>query len=121
MIEYREDAGTDLVEIVVDGRIGKAEFDDVADRLEAYIRRHGKVRVLEEVRSLGGIEPAALWADLRFALRHLNDFSRCAVVSDKRWIEPLTTGVGKLVACELRHFLPGQIAAARAWLREAAA
>jgi SpoIIAA-like len=120
VIEYREDASSNLVEIVVDGRVSKAEFDAIAARLEAAIARHGKLRVLEEVKSLGGIEPAAFFADLRFGLRHLNDFSRCAVVSDKRWIELFAEGVGKLVACEIRHFAPDQITAARAWLQEAA-
>jgi hypothetical protein len=117
LIEYREDAGTNLVEIVVNGRVSKAEFDDVAARLEAAIARHGKLRVLEVVRSFGGIDPAAFWADLKFALRHLNDFSRCAVVGDKGWIETLTRGADKLIACELRHFPPARIDAARAWLR----
>jgi SpoIIAA-like len=119
MIEYHEDH-SDLVEIVVDGRVGKAEFDAVAARLEAAIARHGKLRVLEEVRSFGGIEPAAFWADLRFVLRHLNHFSRCAVVSDKRWIELLATGADKLIRCEVRHVPPAQVEAARAWLREEA-
>ena len=118
VIEYREDAGSNLVEIVIDGRVGKADFDDVAARLQASIARHGKLRVLEEVRSFGGIEPAAFWADMKFGLRHLSDFSRCAVVSDKRWIETLAKGVGKLIACEIRHFPPDQIDAARTWLRE---
>jgi hypothetical protein len=116
MIEYRKDAASDLVEIVVDGRVSKAEFDDIAARLEAAIARHGKLRVLEEVRSFGGIEAAAFWADLKFGLRHLNDFSRAAVISDQRWIRLFAEGAGKLVACEIRHFPPDQLAAARAWL-----
>jgi hypothetical protein len=121
MIEYRDDPGSDLVEIVVDGHVSKAEFDDVAARLEAAIARPGKLRVLEEVRSFGGIEPSAFWADLQFGLRPRNHFSRCAVVSDKRWIEILATGTGKLIACEVRHFPPDQIEAARDWLRGDAA
>jgi hypothetical protein len=119
MIDYREQGG--LIEITVDGRITRAEFDDVAGRLEAAIARHGKVRVLEVVKSIGGIDPGTFWADVRFALRHLSDFSRCAVVSDRRWIEALATGVDKLVACEIRHFPPDQTAAARAWLHEGVA
>lgn len=118
MIEYREDAASNLVEIVVDGHVSKAEFDDIAARLEAAIARHGKLRVLEEVRSFGGMAPSAFWADLKFAMRHLGDFSRCAVISDQRWIELLATGAGKLIACEIRHFPPDQLAAARAWLNE---
>ena len=121
MLEYREDAKGDLVEIVIDGRVSKAEFDAVATRLEAAIARHGKLRVLEVVESFGGIDPTAFWADLKFGLRHLNDFSRCAVVSDKRWIETFAKGMDKLIRCEIRHFPPEQIDAARAWLGEDAA
>jgi hypothetical protein len=117
VLEYREDASSNLVKIVVDGRVSKAEFDEIATRLEAAIARHGKLRVLEEVRSFGGLDPAAFWADLKFGLRHLNHFSRCAVISDQRWIEVFAMGVDKLIACEIRHFPPEQIAAARAWLR----
>ena len=120
MLEYRESANDDLVEIVVDGRVSKPEFDAVATRLEAAIARHGKLRVLEVVKSFGGIDGAAFWADVKFGLRHLNDFSRCAVVSDKRWIETFAKGADKLIRCEIRHFPPDQIAAARAWLQQEA-
>ena len=87
MIEYREEAGSNVVEIVVDGGVSKAEFEDVAAKLEAAIARHGKVRVLEEVRSLGGIEPAAFWGDLKFSLRHLSDY--LADGNHHRWEYPL--------------------------------
>jgi hypothetical protein len=39
MLEYREEPGSDLIEIVVDGRIGRDEFERVAARLEAAIAR----------------------------------------------------------------------------------
>jgi hypothetical protein len=118
MIAYRRDPSGEFVEIVVDGAVSRAEFDDVAARLEAEIARHGKVRVLEEVRSLGAMEPATFWADLRFSLRHTNDFSRAAVVTDKTWIAWLAKAVDPLVACEIRHFSPDRIEEARRWLRE---
>ncbi|MCE3249151.1 MAG: hypothetical protein K0R41_2976 [Geminicoccaceae bacterium] len=121
MLEYREDPGSDLVEIVVDGRIGRDEFERIAGRLEAAIARHGKLRLLEEIRSFGGIDPATFWADLRFSLRHLGDFSRCAVVTEKRWAEWLAKAMDPLVACEIRHFPPERITAARDWLRAPAA
>lgn len=118
MIEYREDPDSHIVEITVDGAISREAFDDIARRLEARIARDGKVRVLEEVRSLGAIAPATFWADLKFSLRHLNDFSRCAVVTDRGWIEWLARAVAPFVTCAVRHFPPEQIGDARRWLRE---
>ena len=117
MLDSREDVGDNLVEIVVDGHVSRAEFDAVAARLEAAIARHGKLRVLEVVETFGGIDPSAFWADLKFGLRHLDHFSRCAVVSDQHWIETFAKGVDKVIRCEIRHFPPEQIDAARAWLR----
>ena len=116
MLDYREDVSDNLVEIVVDGRVSRAEFDAVAARLEAAIARHGKLRLLEEIRSCGGLDPATFGVDLRFSLRHLGDFSRCAVVTEKRWISWLAKAMVPLVPCEIRHFPPERIAAARSWL-----
>jgi hypothetical protein len=118
MIEYRCDPGGEFVELMIDGGLSRAEFDALAGQLERAIAAHGKVRLLEEIRSLGAIEPSVFWADAKWSLRHLNDFSRCAVVTDKVWIEWLTKAVDPLTACELRHFPPDQIEDARRWLRE---
>ena len=57
MIDYREIEGTDLVEIELDGWIDRAGFERIAARLETAIARHGKLRLLEVVRSFTGIDP----------------------------------------------------------------
>lgn len=118
MIDYREVPGTDLVEIEVDGAIERAEFERIAARLEAAIARHGKLRLLEVVRSFAGIDARTLWQDVRFSLRHLNAFSRVAVVTDLKWMRPLATVAGALIPGEVRLFALGEIGAARAWLNQ---
>lgn len=117
MIEFREEPGSNAVELVIDGRISKSEFDDIATKLEAAIARHGKVRLLEEVRSFGGVEPAMFWDDLRFSLRHLNDFSRCAIVAERSWMEWMAKILAPMLPGEVRHFPPERVDEARAWLR----
>ena len=49
MLSYKEHDNTQAVEIVLNGRVSTAEFDTLANRLEAFIKRHGRVRVLEIV------------------------------------------------------------------------
>ena len=116
MLDYREDAQAGVVEITVEGRVSRSEFDAVAAKLEAFIAANGKVRLLEVIRDFEGLDASAFWDDLKFSLRHLNDLSRCAIVTKARWIQSWSSLVGSIFHCELAHFEPDRIDEARAWL-----
>jgi hypothetical protein len=95
---------------VIKGFVSKKEFDDTAKKLEAFIARHGKVNVLEVIEDFEGMDGAAFWQDFKFSLRHLNDFSRCAIVSDGKWVTPWSEIVAPFFKGEVRYF------PAREWL-----
>lgn len=120
MLEYKEDRITGVVEIVISGWVSREEFDRVAEKLEALIDLHGKVRVLEIVRDFEGMDAGAFWDDLKFSLRHLSDFSRCAVVSDGQVINLVSEILGPFLSCEVAHFEPHQVNEAHAWLERIA-
>ena len=42
MLSYKEYDNAQAVEIVLEGRVSTAEFDALAGRLEAFIKRHGR-------------------------------------------------------------------------------
>jgi hypothetical protein len=107
----------DIIEIEIEGPINREQFDDVAALIEKTIETHGRVRVLEVVKNIGMFPASVFWDDLSFAMRHLNDFSRCAVVSDKTWLEWFTRALKPVLPCELEHFALEELEAARAWLR----
>jgi hypothetical protein len=117
MIEYREIPDSDLVEIELDGAIDRPAFDRIAGQLEAAIKRHGKLRLLEVVKSFSGIDPGTLIEDIKFSFRHLNAFSRVAVVTDLAWLKPLATVAGTLAPAEVKVFPLAEIGTARQWLR----
>lgn len=118
MLEYREIPETNVVELVVDGAISAAEFDDVVARLGAAIERHGKICLLKEVRELGGVPASKWWQDLKFGYQHLRDIRRAAVVAHPKWIEAFANLVNPFLATEVRYFEPSEIDQARQWLRE---
>ena len=86
MLSYKEMDNLAAVEIEISARVSTEEFDKTARKLEAFIARHGRVRVLEIVHDFEGMDAKAFWHDLKFSLRHLNDFSRCAIVSDAKFL-----------------------------------
>ena len=82
MLSYTEHDNAQAVEITLSGRVSTEEFDRVAKKLEAFIDRHGQVRVLEQIKDFEGMDAAALWHDIKFSFQHLRDFSRIAVVAN---------------------------------------
>jgi hypothetical protein len=116
MLSYKEHDNAQAVEIVIEGRVSTEQFDALAARLEAFIERHGQVRVLEIVRDFEGMDATAFWHDIKFSLRHLKDFSRVAIVVNPDTHHLWSNLVAPFMACQVEHFLPGDEDAARDWL-----
>jgi hypothetical protein len=116
MLSYKEYDNAQAVEIVLRGRVSTEEFDALARRFEAFIARHGKVRVLEIVEDFEGMDASAFWHDVKFSLRHLRDFSRVAVVVNPDTHHLWSALAAPFVCGEVEHFAPGEEDAARDWL-----
>jgi len=44
MLSYKEYDNAQAVEIVLAGRVSTKEFDQIAEKLKAFIKRHGQIR-----------------------------------------------------------------------------
>jgi SpoIIAA-like len=116
VLSYKEYDNAQAVEIVLAGRVSTEEFDKIAHKLEAFITRYGRVRVLEVINDFEGMDAKALWHDIKFSVRHLNDFSRVAIVANSSTHHIWSSLVSPFISCEVQHFVPGQEDAARDWL-----
>jgi hypothetical protein len=116
MLSYKEYDNAQAVEIVLTGRVSTEEFDKIAQQLEAFIQRHGYVRVLEVIKDFEGMEARAFWHDIKFSVRHLSDFSRVAIVANPDTHHLWSNLVSPFISCEVEHFVPGEEDAARDWL-----
>jgi hypothetical protein len=116
MLSYKEMDNLAAVEIEISERVSAEEFDGTAKKLETFIARHGRVRVLEIVGHFEGMDMKAFWHDLKFSLRHLNHFSRCAIVSDTKFLSLWSTIAEPFIDCEVAYFRPDEVEAARDWL-----
>jgi hypothetical protein len=113
MLSYKEYDNAHAVEIVLGARVSTQEFDAVASKLEAFIERHGRLRLLEIVKDFEGMDATAFWHDIKFSLRHLKDFSRVAIVCNPDTHHLWSSLVAPFMACEVEHFAPGEEDAAR--------
>ncbi len=118
MLEMHEHDGQDVIELIVDGAVSRREYEAVRDRAEAFIGRRGRARLLEVVLDLGPVEPAVLWEDTRFAFSHIGDFSRIAVVAERKWLAEILAALQKFFVGEAKGFTLEECDEAWNWLTE---
>ena len=68
--------------------------------------------------NFSGIELSTLIKAIRFDKKHLNNFSRCAVVTDKGWIGPITRLASSIFDVEIKVFMKKNKEEALNWLEE---
>jgi len=118
MIRYSTERESPVVEITVAGRISDAELTANIERLIDDLEHNGKTRVLEVIQNFTGIEPQALWTDLRLGLPLAQKVGRVAVVADQAWIRAAAHLGRFFTRAELRIFAPAELKQARAWIAE---
>ena len=117
MLQYHCIPDSNIVEFTVNGPITRKQFAELITEVESRIEDFGSVDLLEEIRSIGKIPPAVLWADLRWAVSHWKKIGRVAVVCDQDWVENIVDVMQPLVAMDVRHFELDEKDEARRWLR----
>lgn len=118
MYELRENNDTKTIEAMVDGPISASEYHEMAAKCLAFIERHGKVKVIKEIRSFEGVDFSIFKDDLMLALlKHIDDVVATAVVTDEKWIEQITSFFQPTYPYPVRLFKGNQLDEARAWLQ----
>ena len=102
-MEYRSHKDSNIVEIIVEGKIAKADFDHLLEKVDTDFTKHGKLRVLEDIRSFEGIDPMALWQDFR-QIRRINDVTHAAIVVDAKWLRTVAEAISGLYPFEMKVF-----------------
>ena len=80
------------------------------------MKQHGKIRILFEMTDFHGWEPAALWDDLKFDLRHFSDIERLAMVGDTRWEQGMSAFCRPFTTAMVRYFDRSKVAEAHRWI-----
>lgn len=117
MLTVQSDDVAGYLELTVDGRIGREDFQRAVDAVDHLLKTHKKIDVVEVVKTIGWIEPEVWWKDMVFHLTHGVFVRHAAVVSDQGWIGPLTRMFAPIYPAAIRAFAMADIEAARAWAK----
>ncbi len=117
MIGYIDRPEIKTVELVIDGKIEKKDYDEVRMHLKQSIEDWGEVNIVENILDLKSVSFGAFWKNIGFARRHFKHISRLAVVTNDRWIRRLTDWMNPFTPFKLRAFYRTELEYARSWAK----
>ncbi len=82
MIEILSRSSGKLFGMKVSGKPRHQDYEGFVPVLEKRTEEHGTIRCLVEMTDLHGIEPRALWDEIKFDVRHARQIERCAGVGE---------------------------------------
>lgn len=117
MIEISRESEGDVIVVRAGGALTDADYKNVLiPALDDVLARYGKINALVLLESPLSLEPAALWDDARYGMKHRADVGRMAVVGGPGWISWAMKVWALFTPGEFRAFPDGQAAAARRWM-----
>jgi hypothetical protein len=118
-IQLHEENGGKILDLHVSGKLMKADYEHFVPEFERLVRRHGKLRVLFDLTGFHGSEAEALWAEIKFDVKHFADIERIAVVGDKKWQHGIAAFFKPFTKAAIRYFDHSEATESRKWLGEA--
>lgn len=107
----------DLVGVQFTGKMEDQDYEVLTPILEEKIKVYKQIHFYWEMKDFEGWKPEALWADLKFDLKHANAFKRIAVVGDKKWEKTMSDFMKPFTNAEIRYFDLSHRDQAWAWVK----
>ena len=112
---YTEHDTAPVAEIRVIGHVTEHDMDTVIPKMEAFIARHGTIRLVEVIERFEGFDPTTIFDGIKFDIKHMKDISHAAIVSDIPWISFMTNALAMVSPVMVRTFALDDVDAARDW------
>jgi hypothetical protein len=122
-VEVMNESSGNVLGVCVKGRMSAADYDDTwAPRLDEMLKQNNNVRLLLLLEEFEGIEPGAIWEDLKYGFTHMGSivkgkFAKTAIVGGSPVYRKAGTAVGHIIPGEVKSFEASELNAAWEWVR----
>ena len=118
MVQLTEGPDKKVVAFQLGGKITTEELNTVTNAIAKRIAARGRICLYCEVDDDVEYNADLSLADLGYSSRHLENFDRVAVVSDRNWLTELSHLTDDLPETEVKHFERAHKEQATAWVCE---
>jgi len=95
-----------FIEIVMLGKLTHKDYKTFVPMVDKALKEAKGLEadLLVDMRKFKGWEFLAAWDDLKFGLVHRNDFTKMAIIGDKKWEEASVQMMNHLMKGQTKHF-----------------
>lgn len=115
-VRQEETDGRKILVVKASNKLSQEDYEHFVPEVERLIEAQGKIRLLFEMHDFHGWEAGALWADIKFDLKHFADIERLAMVGEKKWEEWMAMFCKPFTSAEIRYFDQSEADEARSWI-----
>jgi len=111
------DTAGPIMSAKISGELSRSEVARIQSAAIDAIGRNGKISAFFVLEDFAGWQKDDSWGDISFLTAHDRDIGKIAVVGDEQWRDFVCAFLAKgFRQAQVEYFLPGDAAAARAWL-----
>lgn len=103
-LAIEEDLDRGIMVVAVTGKLDVEDYDVLGEEFDHMLERHGRVRLLIELKDFHGWTAGAAWEDARLGFRHYGDIEKMAIVGENKWQQGMTQFVRPFTRAEVRYF-----------------
>ena len=118
MFTITESKSGKYVHLLLSGKLNKEAYAEFVPDLEAMIAKHGKVRLLVELKDFHGWDLEAIWEDTKFGFKHYRDIERIAIVGESAWEKWMVSFCRPFTSAKMKYFDAPAMAAAEQWIHK---
>lgn len=114
---HMKDLGNDILQVQLLGKLDTAAYASAEDDLDAYVRDHGRFKLLLDLREFDGWHGlGALGDHLKLVRDHRHIPTKVAILGDEGWQKLAQKLMRHFISAETRYFDKADADAANAWL-----
>jgi universal stress protein A len=118
MIHILPESMGSLICIKVSGKLTDAEYKNFIPKVESVINEFGAIKLYVDMLDMDGWEWRVAWDDFAFGIKHWNNFTKLALVGEKRWEKFSAQVADKINKAEVRFFDRKETTEALIWIKD---
>ena len=118
MFEFLPQTKRDLVALRLSGTLDRGDYERILTEIRKRLQAFGSLRLYWQMENFHGWTVGGIWEESIFDARHAWEFTRVAMVGEKRWQEWMTKLMKPFTSAEVKYFDVTERERALAWISE---